>query len=123
MLRWMPRVHHLTCVRQGREYQGETRISERRGRGVVDKERMRERRGGKCEAPEFTLGGFLAALFSAEEAAALRDFCFGDVFFFFGGLPIFRPVTCTDHSKTLWEGRVQQDMEHLARRFRCWCKS
>ena len=43
---------------------------------MVDKERMRERRGGKCEAPEFTLGGFLAALLLADASLPFIDFAF-----------------------------------------------
>ena len=95
-------------------------------RGVVDHERreMRRRRGGKCEVPEPAVGCFLAAGFLAE--VALRDFCFADIdvfFFFFGGIPIFLPVTCNDHGKPLWVSQHQPEVERLVRRFCCWCKS
>ena len=45
---------------------------------MVDHERreMRRRRGGKCEAPEFALGRFLAAFFSAAALLALMHLPF-----------------------------------------------
>jgi hypothetical protein len=50
--------------------------AQRRESATGERGWMRRRRGGKCEAPEPAVGCFLAALFSAEEAAAWRDFCF-----------------------------------------------
>ena len=77
MSRWMPRVHHLTRVRQGREYQGERRVCERRGREWWTTRDERDGGGrGKCEAPGFTLGIFSAAGFVAFAFLALAHLAF-----------------------------------------------
>ena len=96
------------------------------GKGVVDDERPTKENKREVRGVELTFSRVdvhRCCPLATEEAAALRAFCFGDVFFFFLRPPIFRPVTCTDHSKTLREGQVQQDIEHLTRRFCCWRKS